>query len=161
MGAPTSTLTLRRGKERHFRGLLTLLQSPKAGRGWLGVGWMPPELYLYLRRCHGCQRHRLESGGPHVPLSLTQPLLPLPPPSPFLPSPVIRRRNQSQFWEGVGARGPGPQLLHLPYGPAKTGGAAPGTPGSFYLPSTPKPKPFSGQDPGVPLPSPGVCRRKM
>ena len=27
---------------------------------------MPPELYLYLRRCHGCQRHRLESGGPHV-----------------------------------------------------------------------------------------------
>ena len=38
---------------------------------------MPPELYLYLRRCHGCQRHRLESGSSHVPLSLTQPLLPL------------------------------------------------------------------------------------
>lgn len=35
---------------------------------------MPPGLYLYLRRCHRCQRHRLESGGPHVPLSLTQSL---------------------------------------------------------------------------------------
>lgn len=52
-------------------------------------------LYLYLRRCHRCQRPGLESGVPHVLLSLTQLL----PSSHILLPSSTTRRNQNQFLE--------------------------------------------------------------
>ena len=161
MGAPTSTLTLRRGKERHFRGAPNSSTVSPGGEGLAGGGIDAPRVVFISQKMP--RMPEAQAGvrrSPCAAVTNTAPP-PLPPPSPFLPSLVIRRRRQRQFWEGVGARWSGPQLPHLPYGPVKTGGAAPGTPESFYLPSAPKPRPFSGQDPGVRLPSPGVCRRKM
>lgn len=56
----------------------------------MSLGW-----YLYLRRCHRCQRPGLESGVPHVLLSLTRLL----PSSHILLPSSTKRGNQRQFLE--------------------------------------------------------------
>lgn len=177
MGAPTSTLTLG-GEWRSSSGWLrALLQFPKAGRtqasgpgaGW--VGWMPPELYLYLRRCHRCQRHRLESGGPHVPLSLT--LTP-----PLLPSlsflsyllPLFNRKKEPESVLGRvrGARGSG-LGDSIPLWTCQGRMCSLWKPGSSHLAHTlfAQAKAFlwaktqASGCPAVQPPSPGACRRKM
>lgn len=73
---------------------------------------MPPRLYLYLRRCHRCQRHRLESGGPHVPLSLMRPL---PHPCTLL---YLSQREGARvgLGRGQGLEGLGPSLSISPVG---------------------------------------------
>lgn len=121
---------------------------PLLGPGLAGGGVDAPWLYLYLRRCHRCQRPRLESGGPHVPLSLTQ-----------APTPSLVAREgepESALGREQGPESLGPGLPISPWSAGRdTQPPSCGVRSRSLCPPVPSQSPSPGQDPGVRLPGLG------
>lgn len=115
---------------------------------------MPPALYLYLR-CHGCRRQAGGRRSPCAAVTNTAPPLLLPslfPPPPS--SPVIREEEpESVLGRERGARGSG-LGVSIPLWTCQGWRCSLRKPGprTSPVPSCPKPKPFSGRDPGIRLP---------